>query len=72
MSDQRRRDDPHELISPRQIELLKLIGSGMTLQRAAERMGISRKTANDHKCQLMHRLNLHSREEVVAYVKKMS
>lgn len=70
MSDQIRRDDPHDLISPRQVELLRLIGRGMTLKKAADRMGITRKTANDHKCQLMHRLDLHTREDVVTYARK--
>ena len=70
MSKQVRRDNAHELISPRQLELLQLLGTGLTLKEAADFMGITRKTANHHKCQLMHRLHLHTRQDVVAYARK--
>jgi hypothetical protein len=40
----------------------------MTLRDAASIMRITMKTANDHKCQLMFRLGLKSREELVEYV----
>ena len=70
MSKNVRRDDPQDLVTPRQIELLRLLGCGLTLGEAAERMGITKKTANVHKCRLMHRLELGTREDLVAYVGK--
>ncbi len=63
---------PVDLISPRQLELLLLLGSGMSLRQASEQMGIERKTANDHKCRLMYRLDLKSRDELKAYAGRIA
>lgn len=41
-----------------------ILGSRLTLQQAADQMGITRKTANLHKCRMMYRLSLSSRNEL--------
>jgi DNA-binding NarL/FixJ family response regulator len=71
MPDRIRRDDPHKVVSARQIELLRLLGQGLNLPQAAKHMGITRKTANDHKCQLMYRLQLKTRKEVIRYARQV-
>jgi DNA-binding CsgD family transcriptional regulator len=58
-------------ISPRQRELLQLLGNRMTLGEAANAMGITKKTANTHKCQLMFRLGLRSRRELLEFAANM-
>lgn len=60
-----------ERISPRQAELLRLLGQGLTLKEAARQMGVTRKTANDHKCRMMYQLNLQSRKDVMDYARKV-
>lgn len=67
MTNEIRRDDPHQPLSPRQLELLKLLSSELTLSQAADRMGITLKTATDHKCKIMYRLQLETRGELIAY-----
>ena len=57
-------------LSPRQRELLRLLGSGESIRDAAGTMGISRKTATGHKCQLMYRIEVTSREELVVFAKR--
>lgn len=52
-------------LSPRQRELVQLLGEGRTLREAADLMGISRKTANAHKCRLMFHIGAESRNDVV-------
>lgn len=66
-----RPDESSAKISPRQHQLLLLLGEGLTLQQAADRMGISRKSANDHKGLLLYRLSLDSRKDLLTYTGRL-
>jgi DNA-binding NarL/FixJ family response regulator len=53
-------------LSPRQREVMRLVAEGLTTREIGERLGMSTKTADTHRNELMKRLDLH---EVVSLVK---
>jgi len=54
-------------ITPREREVLTLIAEGRTNQEIADALVISVKTVDRHRENIMHKLNLHSRVELVKY-----
>jgi DNA-binding NarL/FixJ family response regulator len=66
---ERRNGDGHarELITPREKEILKLIAEGRSSQAAASVLGMSAKTADTHRANLMRKLQLHSVQDLVRY-----
>lgn len=54
-------------LTEREQEVLKLIADGLTNQEIAERLTISVKTVERHRANIMSKLNLHSRTELVKY-----
>ncbi len=54
-------------LTPRQREILQLIGEGYTTKVIAHLLGISVKTAEAHRTQLMERLDFHDVAAVVRY-----
>lgn len=61
-----RRADPSSL-SPRQTEILELLGKGFATKEIAARLGISVKTVETHRARLMHALHLRRGSELVRY-----
>jgi len=59
--------DTAESLSPRQLEVLKLIAEGKSTKQAALELGISAKTVEAHRAQLMDRLNIHDVPGLVRY-----
>lgn len=58
---------PADILTPRELEVLVLIGEGLMNREIAERLTISIKTVETHRENLMNKLNLHSRTELVKY-----
>lgn len=54
-------------LTEREQEVLKLIADSLTNQEIAERLTISVKTVERHRANIMSKLNLHSRTELVKY-----
>jgi two-component system response regulator NreC len=54
-------------LTPRQREVLTLIAEGLSNQEIAEQLDISVRTVERHRENIMGRLNLHSRVELVKY-----
>jgi DNA-binding NarL/FixJ family response regulator len=54
-------------LTPRESEVLKLVAEGHTNQAIAERLGLSRKTVDAHRTNLMRKLDLHDVTELVKY-----
>ena len=50
--------DPLEALTPRQREILQLVAEGHTSKQVAERLGLSFKTVEAHRAQIMERLGL--------------
>ncbi|MGH8018832.1 MAG: response regulator [Opitutaceae bacterium] len=58
---------PGSRLSPREREVTKLIAEGLSTREAAARLGISPKTAETHRTNIMRKLNLHSVTELVRF-----
>ncbi|MGD9030588.1 MAG: LuxR C-terminal-related transcriptional regulator, partial [Anaerolineae bacterium] len=54
-------------LTARQREVLTLIAEGLTNQQIADGLGISIRTVERHRENIVKRLNLHSRVELVKY-----
>jgi two-component system response regulator NreC len=54
-------------LTPREREVLTLIAEGLTNREIAEALVISVKTVDRHRENIMHKLNLHTRVELVRY-----
>ncbi len=62
---------PLEQLTPRQREILQLIAEGRSNKEIARIIGISVKTVDTHRTQLMDRLNIHDVAGLVRYAIKM-
>jgi DNA-binding NarL/FixJ family response regulator len=62
---------PGENLSSRQRQVLQLIAEGKTTKQVALDLGISVKTVETHRAQLMDRLNIHDVAGLVRYAIKM-
>jgi DNA-binding NarL/FixJ family response regulator len=54
-------------LTPREREIIQLIAEGKATKEIAEVLGISVKTADTHRTNLMRKLKLHSTADVVRY-----
>jgi two-component system, NarL family, response regulator NreC len=57
----------YERLSDREREVLKLLADGLTPKEIATRLVLSVKTVDAHKTNLMRKLDLHDRSEVIKY-----
>jgi two-component system response regulator NreC len=62
-----RKDDTADGLSQRESEVLQLIAEGYTNKQIAEILCISIKTVQSHRSNLMVKLNLHDRGELIKY-----
>jgi DNA-binding NarL/FixJ family response regulator len=60
-------EDAQEQLTPRQVEVLRLIAAGQTTKAIAQKLGISVKTVEAHRTQLMERLDIHDIAGLVRY-----
>lgn len=60
-------DDPYRDLSPREREVFHLVIEGKTTKEIARTLGISLKTADNHRYRLMEKLDLHNTAELVRY-----
>jgi DNA-binding NarL/FixJ family response regulator len=61
------RKTPRERLTPRQREVLQLIAEGHTTKEIAQRLGVTAKTVETHRTQLMQHLNIHDIAGLVRY-----
>ena len=54
-------------LNPRQIEVLKLVSEGLSYKEVAARLGLSPRTIKYHMAEIMDRLHLENRAQVLAY-----
>ena len=59
--------DPYEQLTDREREVLKLAAEGYTTQEIADMLVLSPKTVEGHKTNLMSKLDIHNRTELVKY-----
>jgi DNA-binding NarL/FixJ family response regulator len=60
-------EDPVEVLTPRQREILQLVAEGHSTKEIAQRLDLSVKTVESHRSQLMERLGIHDVSGLVRY-----
>jgi len=63
----RKEQDPYRQLSDREREVLKLLAEGHTTREIAEMLMLSVKTIEGHKTNLMSKLDLHKRTDLIKY-----
>jgi DNA-binding NarL/FixJ family response regulator len=63
--------EKHLNLTPRQREVLQLLSAGLTMKEIASRLGISTRTAESHKYEMMEGLGVGSTAELVQYAIKL-
>lgn len=58
---------PHSQLSDRELEVLRLLIAGLSINSIAEQLFISNKTVSTHKTRLMEKLNLTSMADLMRY-----
>ena len=64
---QRSEAAPHQALSPRQLEVLRMVAQGKNTKSIARELGISTKTIDSHRYQICQRLQLHDVAGMVRY-----
>lgn len=60
-------EDVYEALTRREREILQLVAEGHTSAAIAVRLGISPRTVEVHRANLLHKLGLHNQTEVIRY-----
>jgi DNA-binding NarL/FixJ family response regulator len=63
-------DAPDGLLTPRQVEILRLIAHGNSAREIGEQLGLSPKTVDVHRARIMERLGLHDIAGLTRYALK--
>lgn len=58
----------HNLLSDRELEVLRLIGKGKTISGIGEQLCLSVKTVSTYRARILEKLDLHSTPELIRYV----
>jgi DNA-binding NarL/FixJ family response regulator len=56
-----------EALSPREFELLRVLGAGMSLKECCRHLNISTSSASTYRTRLMEKLNLHTTAEIIRF-----
>jgi DNA-binding NarL/FixJ family response regulator len=64
-------DAAYDTLTPREQEILVLLAEGLSKQKVGERLFISPKTVDNHRSNIMNKLNLHSPVELVRFATKL-
>lgn len=62
--------EPHPNLSPRQIQVLTLVAQGLTYKEVGEKLFLSERTIKYHMGQIVARLHIHNRTEVIDYARR--
>jgi DNA-binding NarL/FixJ family response regulator len=65
--DEKLADAPYQLLSEREMEVLKCIASGLSNKEIALALGISHQTVKNHVTSILHKLNVEDRTQAVLY-----
>jgi DNA-binding NarL/FixJ family response regulator len=63
---------PHEQLSNREFEILKMIGSGKTVSQVADELGLSVKTVSTHRTRILKKMDMKTNAELTHYAVKNS
>ena len=59
-----------EALSPREVDVLRLLAKGYTSRQIADALKLSPRTVEGHRANLMSKLNLHSRVELTSFAEE--
>jgi two-component system, NarL family, invasion response regulator UvrY len=62
------RGPPHESLSDREFEVLRLIGSGLSVGDIADRLSLSVKTVSSYRARILEKMHLKNNAELTHYV----
>jgi DNA-binding NarL/FixJ family response regulator len=62
-----RTDDPSDPLTPRELEIVKLVAEGRTSEEIAEALVISRKTVEHHRSHILEKLGMRDRVDLTRY-----
>jgi two-component system response regulator NreC len=66
----RRRESPEPELTPRELDVLRLLVRGNTNRQVADELGLSTRTVESHRANLQGKLGLTSRVELVEYAEE--
>jgi two-component system NarL family response regulator len=58
-------------LSDRQVQILTLVAQGQTYRQVADTIGIAERTVKYHMAEILERLHLDNRAQVIAYAARM-
>jgi two-component system, NarL family, invasion response regulator UvrY len=61
---------PHDRLSDREFEVLKMLASGQTVSQVAQRLSLSVKTISTHRTRILKKMNMRSNAELTHYALK--
>lgn len=61
-------DEPHEKLSNREIQILRMLADGKTVTEIADELALSAKTVSTHKMRLMKKMNISNNADLYRYV----
>ena len=59
--------EPHQQLSDREFEVMKLLASGKTVSQVAEGLGLSVKTISTHRTRILKKMNMKTNAELTHY-----
>ena len=62
-----RADAPADPLTPRELEIVKLVAEGFTSEEIAETLGISKKTVEHHRSHILEKLGMRDRVDLTRY-----
>lgn len=65
-------EDDYDRLTPREKQVFKLLAEGKTSREISKYLTISLKTAMTHRTNIMEKLNMHSRSELIRYAVRKS
>ena len=70
VTSEQRRGAPVEPLTPRELDVLRLLARGNTNRQSADVLGLSVRTVENHRANLMGKLGVSSRVELVSYAEE--
>jgi DNA-binding NarL/FixJ family response regulator len=64
-------DEAYETLTPREKEIMALLADGNRAKTIADQLCISPKTVENHRCNIMRKLDVHSSHELVKYAARI-
>ena len=64
-------DATYGTLTPREQEVIRLLAEGLSTKKIAEKLFISPKTVENHRSNIMNKLDLHSTHELVRYAARL-